>query len=116
MGSNELKPLKPYLLSHIVDYVSESVVTLPILKKKTGTVSISSIDKGAILVGKVSPFDQLIQIIDGAAEVIVGAKSTRLSTGQIMIIPAHSSNTIKAMERFKILTIIIKSGYEAFDL
>jgi quercetin dioxygenase-like cupin family protein len=59
-----------------------------------------------------SPFDTFIQVIDGKAEIIIHGKSNMLNTGQSIIIPAHASNSIKANVRFKMLSTIIKSGYE----
>ena len=71
-----------------------SVVIKSILRYKTGTVSISAFDKGEILAVRISPFDNLIQVIAGVVEVILYEKSTHLETGQVMIIPAHSTNKI----------------------
>ena len=61
---------------------------------------------------KTSPFDTFIQVIDGKAEIIIYAKSNMLNTGQAIIIPAHAQNTIKANARFKMISTVIKSGYE----
>lgn len=61
---------------------------------------------------KTSPFDTFIQVIDGKAEIIIDNKSNILETGQSIIVPAHSHNTIKANVRFKMISTIIKSGYE----
>lgn len=67
---------------------------------------------GEGLTEKISPFDTFAQIIDGQAEVVIDGVSKMLDTGQSIIIPAHTSNIIKANERFKMITTIIKSGYE----
>ena len=79
-------------------------------------MSISAIDKGEILKAKVLAFNKLIQIIEGVAEVIIDQNSIQLKTGQILLIPAHSPNTIKANERFRMMSIIIKSGYEEVSI
>lgn len=86
------------------------------MSKETGYVTISAHDKGVVLKAKVLAFDKLIHIIDGVAEVIIDDKMTPLKTGQILLIPAHSPNTIKATERFKMMTSIIKSGYEEVNI
>lgn len=116
MKNTELDHSKSYQLMNEVDYVLGSVVIKSIMKKKTGSVSLSSFDTGEVLATKISPFDHLIQIIDGVAEVIINEESTQLEVGQIMIIPAHSSNKIKANVRFKMLSTVIKSGYEDVDI
>lgn len=83
-----------------------------IIKKTTGNVSAVSFDSGETLTDRLSPFDNFIQIIDGRAEIIIDGNSSHLETGQSIIIPAHSTNTIKANIRFKMLSTIIKSGYD----
>jgi quercetin dioxygenase-like cupin family protein len=112
MENTELKDSLAHQLVDVVDYVPGSVVIKSIMEKKTGTVNISSFDTGEVLAAKISPFDHLIQVIDGVAEVIIDEQSTQVATGQVMIIPAHSTNKVKANERFKMLSTIIKSGYE----
>ena len=112
----ELKPLKSYLLTQIIDYTPKTTITRYIMSKETGYVTISAHDKGVIVKAKVLAFDKLIHIIDGAAEVIIEDKITQLKVGQILLIPAHSPNTIKANERFKMMSTIIKSGYEDVDI
>ena len=71
-----------------------------------------SVDSGEALTEKISPFDTFIQVIDGSAEIVIDDNSNLLKTGEAIIIPAHSPNTIKANVRFKMISTIIKSGYE----
>ena len=73
-------------------------------------------DSAEALSINVSPFDTFIQIIDGKAEIMIDEVSNFLNTSQSIIKPAHSSNTIKAKVTFKILSTIIKSGYEDHNL
>lgn|SRR5690606_2112092 len=101
-----------YPLIDAVDYISGSVVMKSILRKSSGNVTIVSFDSGEIMHSKSSPFDNLIQIVEGEAEVHIEEKSIRMEAGQIMIIPANVKNSIKAIIRFKMLSTIIKSGYE----
>lgn len=96
----------------IIKYQPHSMVTECILKKNTGNITAVSFDSGVVLKGKISPFDNLLQIIEGNAEVIIDDTSHHLKTGQSIIIPSHSFNMIKANKRFKMLSIIIKHGYE----
>jgi quercetin dioxygenase-like cupin family protein len=101
-----------FIIVEIIEYVPNSVVIKTIIKKTTGNVSAASFDSGESLVDRSSPFDTFIQVIDGKAEIIIDGRSQFLKTGQGMIIPAHARNTIMANERFKMLSTIIKSGYE----
>lgn len=116
MENTTLKYSEAHSLVDLVDYVPGSVVSKSILHKPTGNVSIASCDTGVILPATISPFDNLIQVIDGVAEVVIDERSTRLEVGQIMIIPAHSINKMKANERFKMVSTVIKSGYEDVSL
>jgi quercetin dioxygenase-like cupin family protein len=88
------------------------VVSKTIIRKTTGNISVVVIDTGETLAEKISPFDTYLQIIEGKAEVVSDEKSTMLQTGQAIIIPAHTSIIAKANERFKIISTVIKSGYE----
>jgi len=67
---------------------------------------------GEELEEKISPFDNYIQIIDGTAEVGINDKNYKLRLGEGIIIPAHTSHRFNANEQFKMISTIIKSGYE----
>jgi quercetin dioxygenase-like cupin family protein len=112
MESPELDKSKIFIIVEIIEYIPNSVVIKTILKKTTGNVSVVSFDSGEALAEKISVFDTFIQVIDGKAEVVIDKVSHLLITGESIIIPAHSRNTIKANERFKMISTIIKSGYD----
>jgi len=112
MNNLELEKSKLFIIVEIIEYVPNSVVIKTIIKKTTGNVTVASFDSGETLTDRFSPFDNFIQIIDGRAEIIIDGLSNQLETGQSIIIPAHSHNTIKANIRFKMLSTIIKSGYD----
>lgn len=112
MEKSEVEKSKAFIIVEIIEYIPNSVVIKTIIKKTTGNVSAVSFDSGEALTEKTSPFDTFIQVIDGKAEIIIDDKSNLLDTGQSIIIPAHARNTIKANERFKMISTIIKSGYE----
>lgn len=112
METSEFEKAKAFIIVEIIEYIPNSVVIKTIIRKTTGNVSVVSFDSGEALTEKISPFDTFIQVIDGRAEIVIDDISHLLETGQSIIIPAHSRNTIKANERFKMLSTIIKSGYE----
>ena len=116
MENVELENSKAFRVVDILEYIPQSVVIKSILRKITGNISAVSFDSGEELVGKISPFDNLIQIIDGKSEIIIDDKSNLLASGESIIIPAHTKNTIKANVRFKMISTIIKSGYEEVSL
>jgi quercetin dioxygenase-like cupin family protein len=112
METMELEKSKSHILIEIIEYVPNSVVTKTIIRKTTGNISVVAIDTGEALAEKISPFDTYLQVIEGKAEVVIDEKSNILQTGQAIIIPAHTSNIVKANERFKMISTVIKSGYE----
>ena len=116
MQTTEIEKSKTHILIEIIEYVPNSVVTKTIIRKTTGNVSVVAIDTGEALAEKISPFDTFIQIIEGAAEVVIDENSNILKSGEGIIIPAHTSHNVKANERFKMISTIIKSGYEAISI
>lgn len=109
---NEIVKAKTHILIEIIEYVPNSVVTKTIIRKTTGNISIVALDTGETMAEKISPYDTFIQIIEGNAEVVIDDKSNILQTGEAIIIPAHTSNSVRANGRFKMISTIIKSGYE----
>jgi quercetin dioxygenase-like cupin family protein len=116
MHNSELRKSRTHILIEIIKYVPNSVVTKTIVRKTTGNISVIAVDSGETIVEKISPFDSFIQIIEGTAEIVIDEKSNILKTGEGIIIPAHTSNNVKAKERFKMISTIIKSGYEALSV
>ncbi|MDD2197678.1 MAG: hypothetical protein PHE03_06355 [Bacteroidales bacterium] len=112
MLTTGIKKSKPYTLTEIIEYIPNSVVRKTIVSKKTGIISIVAVDTDESLSEKISPFDTFIYVIEGTAEVVISSESSKLQTGQGIIIPAHASNAIKGNGRFKMISIVIKSGYD----
>ncbi len=112
MESKDVEKGKAHIIVEIIEYVPNSVVIKSIIKKSTGNITAVSFDIGEALTEKIIPFDTFVQIIDGKAEILIDGISRILETGEAIIIPAHSSNIVKANERFKMISTIIKSGYE----
>jgi quercetin dioxygenase-like cupin family protein len=109
---SELEKSKVHIIVEIIEYMRNAVVSKTILKKTTGNVTVSSFAIGEELEEKTTPFDLYIQIIDGAAEVIIDKKVFLLKNGNGIIIPAHTVHCFNAKERFKMVSTVIKSGYE----
>ena len=110
--SSELEKSKAHIIVEIIEYMTNSVVIKTIIKKSSGNISVMSFDSGEGLTEKTSPFDTFIQILEGKAEIVIDKESNLLESGQGIIIPAHSPNFIKPNGRFKMISTIIKSGYE----
>lgn len=108
----ELEKSQAHIIVEIVEYVPKAVVSRTIIKKMTGNVTVSSFDEGEELAEKMVAFDTYIQIIDGAAEVTINKRKYKLRLGEGIIIPANASHHFNANEQFKMISTIIKSGYE----
>ena len=108
----EVVKSKPHIIIEIIEYIPNSVVSKTIIKKTTGNVTVSSFDEGEELAERISPFDIYIQIIDGVAALEINSKKYNLRLGEGIIIPAHAKHCFYANEQFKMISTIIKSGYE----
>ena len=96
-------------LREMVSYQDGSVVSKEIIKKETGTVSLFTFDKGQGLSEHTAPFDALVNIIDGQAEVTISGKSFIVREGEMIIMPANKPHSLKAIEKFKMLLVMVKS-------
>ena len=112
MKNTEIIKSKILNVSELIEYTTNSIVIKSIIEKITGNVKAISFDSGEFFKAKISPFDTFLHIIEGNAEIVINNKSNLLMAGQCIIIPAHSSNTIKAHQRCKVISTTIKSGYE----
>jgi quercetin dioxygenase-like cupin family protein len=96
-------------LKNLADYQEGSVVSKTIIDKSTGTVTFFAFDKGQGLSEHTAPYDALIYIIEGEAEITIGGKPNNLIEGEIIIMPANKSHSLQAVEKFKMLLIMIRS-------
>ena len=93
----------------MIGYQEASVVSRTIMNKKTGTITLFAFDKGQALSEHTAPYDALVYILEGEAEVTISGKVTRLGKGEMIIMPASESHALKAVEKYKMLLIMIKS-------
>ena len=99
---------KIFTFKDSVEYASESVVSKTMVKKPTGTVTLFAFDAGEALSEHAAPFDALIQIMEGKAEIIIDKKSHILNEGESIIMPANIPHAVNAHEKFKMLLTMIK--------
>jgi quercetin dioxygenase-like cupin family protein len=112
MDSSEIEKATVHVLTGIIEYVPHAVVSRTIVRRITGNITASSFDTGEELEERISPFDTYIQIIDGEAVVSISSTSYLLKPGNGIVIPAHAPHGIQANKQFKMLSTVIKSGYE----
>ncbi len=107
--SNIIEQSKAFIAAESVEYASGSVVSKTILKKTSGNITLFAFDEGEGLAEHSSPFEAIVQLLDGQAEIIIGGDSHTLNSGQSIILPANIPHSLKANERFKMMLIMIKS-------
>lgn len=112
MEAAEFEKSKRFIIARMDCYETHGVYTKTIINRPSGTVSALCMDRGERLSESLSRFDNFIQIIEGTAEVQIDEHTFQLISGESIIIPANSKNTISAKERCKMISTIIKSGYE----
>lgn len=100
---------KPVKLKDFIDYQDNSIVSKEIIKKETGTVTLFAFDKGQGLSEHTAPFDALVQIIEGKAEITISGDAAVLEGGEMLVMPAHEPHALKAVEKFKMMLVMIKS-------
>ncbi len=93
----------------MVDYKESSVVSRTLIDKKTGTVTLFAFDKGEGLSEHTAPFDALVNILDGEAEILISGVPFVLGAGEMIIMPANEPHALKAIERFKMMLVMIRS-------
>jgi Uncharacterized conserved protein, contains double-stranded beta-helix domain len=96
-------------LTDLVGYQDGSVVSREIIRKSTGTVTLFAFDEGQGLSEHTAPFDALVHVIDGEVEVTISGKLYHLSQGDYVILPAGETHALKAISKFKMLLVMIKS-------
>lgn len=95
-------------LSDIVSYQDNAVVSSEIIKKGAGTITVFAFDKGQGLSEHTAPFDVLVNVIDGQAEVKIAGNPFVVNQGEIIILPANEPHSLQALEKFKMLLVMIK--------
>jgi len=95
-------------LSDLVKYQENAVVSSEIIKKDTGIITVFAFDKGQGLSEHTTPFDALVNIIDGQAEVTISGNLYTVKKGEMIIMPANEPHSLKAVEKFKMLLVMIK--------
>lgn len=96
-------------LSDMVEYQKKSVVSRTLIDKKAGTITLFSFDKGQALSEHTAPFDALVYILDGEAEITISGNPFHLQAGEMIIMPANEPHALKAIERYKMMLVMIRS-------
>ena len=99
----------PYNIVDLVAYQEGSVVSKTILDKNTGTVTLFAFAKGQGLSEHTTPFDAMVIVLDGTAEITIAGNPLTVKTGETIIMPANQPHALQADERFKMMLVMIRS-------
>ena len=92
-----------------MSYADGSVVSRTLKKTDAGTVTLFSFDTGQGLSEHSAPFDAIVQILDGEAELTIGGKTITAVAGEMVIMPANIPHALEAKKRFKMMLIMVKA-------
>ena len=109
MAEINILPSTVLPLSAAIQYQGGSVVSKEIVRKDTGTVTLFAFDQGQGLSEHTAPFDALVYILDGEAEIIISGEPHQLKTGEMIIMPGGKPHALKAVKRFKMMLVMIRS-------
>jgi quercetin dioxygenase-like cupin family protein len=101
--------IKASSLVDLVDYQEQAVVSKTVIEKKTGTVTVFAFDQGEGLSEHTAPFDALVYVLDGDAEITISGNPVLVRQGEMIIMPADKPHALKAVKKFKIMLVMIKS-------
>ncbi|MHC4219567.1 MAG: cupin domain-containing protein [Planctomycetota bacterium] len=100
----------PTNLADLVEYQDGSIVSRALVKDKSGTVTVFAFAAGEGLSEHETPYDALLCVLDGSANVVIGGEPHTLTAGRIIRLPANVPHSVQAEQRFKMLLIMIRSG------
>jgi len=99
----------PAKLAALVDYQEGAVVSRVVIGKTAGTVTLFAFDEGQSLSEHTTPYDALVHALEGETEISVSGQPHRLRAGDAIILPANEPHSVKAIQKFKMLLIMIRS-------
>jgi quercetin dioxygenase-like cupin family protein len=96
-------------LAKLVDYAADSIVSKTILDKPAGTITLFAFDKGQKLSEHTTPYDAVVQVLDGVAAVTIDGRENKVAAGDIIIMPGNIPHAVAATKRFKMLLTMIRT-------
>ena len=109
-AGSKLPAAEPHTLTDLVSYQDGSVVSRTLVKRGGGTVTLFAFDAGQALSEHTAPFDALVQVLDGEAELVIGGAPVRATAGQAVLMPANVPHAVNAVGRFKMLLVMLRDA------
>ena len=101
---------QPFDLAENIAYADGAVVSKTLVSKDAGSITLFSFDKGQGISEHAAPYDAVAYIMEGRAEIVLGGKPHKVNSGQMLVMPANVPHALKAIERFKMMLIMIRSA------
>lgn len=92
----------------LINYQDGAVVSREVVKKPAGSVTLFAFDEGQELSEHTTPFDALVQVLEGSAEITISGQPHRLQAGEMILMPAGQPHALKALTRFKMILTMIR--------
>jgi len=108
MEKNIFDPGNVFRFNESVDYSADGIISKRVLDRPVGTVTLFSFDKGQRLSTHSAPFDAMVQVMEGNAEIVINEKPYQLQAGDSIIMPAGIPHAVNAVEKFKMVLTMIK--------
>ncbi|HUU20246.1 MAG TPA: cupin domain-containing protein [Sedimentisphaerales bacterium] len=100
---------KTQRLADLVEYSKDSIVSKTIIDKPVGTITLFAFDKGQKLSEHTTPYDAVVQVLDGNGMLTIDSQDKHITTGEIIIMPGNVPHAVTAQERFKMLLTMIRA-------
>jgi quercetin dioxygenase-like cupin family protein len=95
-------------LADLVSYQDDAIVSKTLIKGETGSVTVFAFDRGQELSEHTVPFDALVCVLDGGAEIHISQAVHRVGAGEVIVMPSNQPHAVKALQRFKMMLSMIK--------
>ncbi|MDD5155061.1 MAG: cupin domain-containing protein [Candidatus Omnitrophica bacterium] len=109
MQRPNIKKANVVKLTDLVRYQKSAVISREIIRKEAGTVTVFSFDKGEGLSEHIAPFDALVYILEGKAQIFISGRRYVLKKGEMIIMPQGKPHSLAAINKFKMLLVMVKA-------
>lgn len=110
MSNNRMPPGEVHALAALAAYGEGAIVSRALMSGPTGTVTLFAFDAGQSLSEHTAPYDALVHVLDGEAQVTLGGQPHRLAAGDAILMPANVPHAVDAPARFKMLLVMLRAG------
>jgi len=106
--NEKIEPGTPFVFAESISYQADGIVSKRIIQKEKGNITLFAFDTGQKLSEHTAPFDAMVQVMQGNAEIVIGGEPHKLTAGESIIMPANIPHAVNAHERFIMLLTMIR--------